>query len=156
MTLSFSTKINGQPTYFVEKIWKSIKDHEITQELADASSHHNFDWDAYGSSEPKKHTIREDSKDRWKPGTKIHFVINNRTKNRFQFAPILECVSVQKFEVKYYIKNNANKVDVLVDGKEVDLNDLALNDGFYSLGDFLDYFQKDFTGKIIHWTNLKY
>src|SRR5699024_2081987 len=49
---------------------------------------------------PKIHTIRHDEKDRWKPGMKIHPIINNRTKNRFQFAPVVECQSVQKIKIK--------------------------------------------------------
>ena len=49
---------------------------------------------------PKKHTIRKDEKDRWKVGNDIHFVINNRTKNRFQFAPITKVKSIQIIKIK--------------------------------------------------------
>lgn len=33
---------------------------------------------------------------------------------------------------------------------------IAINDGFDSVDDFFSWFKDDFTGKIIHWTNLKY
>ena len=33
---------------------------------------------------------------------------------------------------------------------------LVQNDGFASISDFLKFFNKDYTGKIIHWTDLKY
>ena len=33
---------------------------------------------------------------------------------------------------------------------------LAYNDGFESVEAFFNYFCKDFKGKIIHWTNLRY
>ena len=33
---------------------------------------------------------------------------------------------------------------------------LAINDGFESLKHFFEYFNEDFEGKIIHWTDLKY
>jgi hypothetical protein len=118
---------------------------------------------------PKITTIREDKADKWEKGRLIHPVINNRSKNRFQFAPILSCISVQKIEIKY---THATFADdqvprVYIDGKlyfnpngnEVhwgDMKRLARNDGFEDTGDFFCYFYKDFTGKIIHWTNLKY
>ena len=33
---------------------------------------------------------------------------------------------------------------------------LVQNDGFASISDFFKFFNKDYTGKIIHWTDLKY
>ena len=36
------------------------------------------------------------------------------------------------------------------------LRELAKNDGFESVEDFFAYFNKDFKGKIIHWTDLQY
>jgi hypothetical protein len=33
---------------------------------------------------------------------------------------------------------------------------IARHDGFDSVNDFLDWFSEDFTGKLIHWTDLKY
>jgi len=33
---------------------------------------------------------------------------------------------------------------------------LAENDGFNTASDFLEWFDHDFTGKIIHWTDYKY
>lgn len=156
MTLAFRTQLNGKPTYFVEKIWKSLKDLEITKELVDATFVHNFSWERFGCMKPKLHTIREDKSNRWKACNYIHFVINNRTPQRFQFAPVVKCVSVQNIEIRYFIKNNVNKVSIKVDGVKTSLNDISINDGFESPGEFLDYFNKDFTGKIIHWTNLKY
>jgi hypothetical protein len=33
---------------------------------------------------------------------------------------------------------------------------IARKDGFDTLEDFLDWFSEDFTGKLIHWTDLKY
>ncbi len=159
MTLAFSTEIDNKPTYFVEKIWQSFPD-EVASEgnffnSGEMYKHYNFNQDAYGMYS-KLHTIRQDKNDFWKAGNDIHFVIHNRTKNRFQFAPVIKCVSVQSFEIKYFIKNNAKKLSVKVDGKKVNIHDLAENDGFNSAGEFLDYFNKDFTGKIIHWTDFKY
>lgn len=118
---------------------------------------------------PKFHTIRPDPHNRWRPGTKIHFVINNRTKDRFQFAPVIEVKSVQEIEITRHgplaeipmtMKYHRVGMKVVIDGGLVDgyemLEFLALNDGFNSVEDFLKYFNYDFSGKIIHWTDLKY
>ena len=43
------------------------------------------------------------------------------------------------------------------DGYGLDqMETLAIADGFDSIEDFFKYFTNDFTGKIIHWTDLKY
>jgi len=36
------------------------------------------------------------------------------------------------------------------------INHLAKNDGFEGIEDFFKWFNEDFKGKIIHWTNYKY
>ena len=116
MTLSFSQKINDAPTYFPEKILSGLRGMELTREIANylsqASSHAkplNF--------RPKRHTIREDKKDRWKVGAKIHMVINNRTKDRLQFAPILEVKAIQKIKIWRSVEGNSIKVCVFIDDK---------------------------------------
>jgi len=107
---------------------------------------------------PKLHTIREDKKNLWKAGNDIHFVINNRTPQRFQFAPVVKCVSTQRIEILHGLKSD-KQAFVAVDGKTLHISDikrLAINDGFDSVDDFFAWFKEDFKGKIIHWTNLKY
>jgi hypothetical protein len=54
---------------------------------------------------PKIHTIRTDYPHKWKSGNKIHFVINNRTKNRFQFAPVIPCTRTQDIQIDPYSKS---------------------------------------------------
>lgn len=116
----------------------------------------------------KIHTIREDTKDRWKPGNTIHFATGRRTKHYEQFKEG-ECISTQKIEIRHWPDY---KTDVLIDGHffgevlhkgldeiyiyHADLLILAMNDGFTSIEDFFQWFSEDFTGKIIHWTNFKY
>lgn len=163
MILSFS-KENVVKRKFVEKIWASIIAHVSTGEelghweaLLETCEY--FKWDeeylntATPSVKPKDHTIRMDKSNRWKADNDIHFVVNNRTKNYFRFAPIIKCKSVQKIEI------NAKAWSVKIDHHRIlpgTLHRLAINDGFDSVESFFDYFNKDFTGNIIHWTNLKY
>lgn len=176
MTLGFRTKwqienmpihMADKPTYFVDKIWQSIHSNFRT----DSESKYSvprYPKEYYLSiekglitmykREPKKHSIREDKKNLWKAGNNIHFVIGNRTKNRFQFAPVIKVKSTQKIEILHGLKSD-KQAFVTVDGKTLhiaEIEQLAINDGFDSVDDFFAWFNKDFTGKIIHWTNLKY
>lgn len=179
MILPFSTQINGKPTYFVESIWEGLMRY-IFEEDKEYISYLNlhkrtfgdyWDWfpeDHQRLENPKIHTIREDKKDRWKAGTKIDFFINCRQKNMFRFAPVLPVVSVQKVEIKWIpltIPSGEKRPWVRIDGKSIftiehfiteEMNQLAKNDGFDTVEDFFAYFNEDFTGKIIHWTDLKY
>ena len=171
MTLAFSTQIANNPTYFPEKILSSL-----------VFNYPDYDWQEFermidllpqyyectlGDFNLKQHTIREDSKNKWKQGNKIHFVINNRTKKRFQFAPVFKCVSIQEIKIEEKImttydcaKLNSGRVfTVQIDNKYLSyyrISELAINDGFDSVEAFFEYFNKDFKGKIIHWTDLKY
>lgn len=188
MTLGFSTKINGKPNYFIEKIWSGFThfagDTEWLCLYNNYKIYHKVDlgkpWDEeYPSinrgNKPKLHTIRQDPSNRWRAGMDIHFVINNRTKNRFQFAPVVKCVRVQTIEIEWVDLGTflGREVRVFVDSTKVigkfnendkycldgigrSLEDLATNDGFDSVEDFFKYFNNDFKGKLIHWTNLKY
>ena len=164
MILGFSTQLNGKPTFFVEKIHVGIKiENKVGLSEADVSPNYNFF--VKSKCKPKIHTIREDPKDRWKKGNKIDFFINVRKKDMFRFAPVLPVVSTQKVQIIYYDKTEAEwefphlKYAVRIDNRRLEPNEiktLAENDGFDTIDDFLAYFNDDFKGKIIHWTDLKY
>jgi len=171
MTLSFSTtwpkRMGGGPTNFVEKTWAGIEEGLDQSEILFYSDNGKR-FDPYSNHAPKLHTFREDPHDRWKVGMKIHPVINNRTPQRFQFAPILECKGVQRIDIFH----NVGHTQIDIDGEcygEVfhhgldciyeytnDLQDLAINDGFDSIEQFFQWFDKDFKGVIVHWTPIRY
>lgn len=178
MTLSFSTKFTDKtPTYFICKLWKGLYGRGLSfkhmypymeEHFQKFQKSWNVPSEYYNS---KIHTIRQDVKKRWKVGMKIHFVINNRTKNRFQFAPVLEVKKIQEIEIKYVeSKHYKINIGVFVDGQmignafgndEIESYDntlltLALNDGFKDVQSFFDWFKEDFTGRLIHWTDLSY
>jgi hypothetical protein len=162
MNLGFKQKFaDGRATHFIAKIWNGFV----------KSDDYNFflewNWDneiiitnlddkfLSADAKPKLHTIREDNANRWTAGTLIHFIINNRTPDRLQFAPVIPVVRTQKIS----IYPNWSGVTVQIDGLYKSLEEikiLAINDGFDSVEDFYAYFNRNFTGKIIHWTNLKY
>lgn len=170
-------KSTGICNYFVDKIWNSKAEWgENLYSAYDQEYYEKFGyaWDyAPKYVQPKIHTIREDKKDRWKVGNKIHFVIDNRTKFRFQFAPVLKVKSVQKIEIRHSKKpatigyERGTRSVVLIDDVEFfdtvmgqkgwdDMKKFAQNDGFNSVDDFFKYFNSNFVGKIIHWTSFSY
>lgn len=172
MILSFKTKINGEPTYFPEKIWQGFPNQEDLLEewftLGKVYEGYNFHPDAAGMF-PKIHTIRKDDKNRWNAGIMIDFFINARQKDMFRFAPKIPVVSVQIIQIKFMSIWNSSGLyakpivkidgkliyDMAGNGKEI-LEKISKNDGFKSIDDFFSYFNNDFEGKIIHWTDFKY
>ena len=174
MILPFSTQLNGKETYFVDKIWSGLIDRKIStidkcrayETSRKISGHKPFAIVPH--YKPKIHTIREDKNNRWMVGTNIDFFINVRQKSMFRFAPILQVLRVQNIEI-IYVPFGDKKQDarpfVRVDGRLIydvgqtlraQMKEFAENDGFDSVNDFFKYFNKDFTGKIIHWTDCKY
>lgn len=163
MTLPFSIAwpkhmkdLAGQPNYFPYKILEGlflddIIDYDFYQDFTNNKAIHKNLF-----VKPKFHTLRTDPKNRWKAGMPIHFVIHNRTKRRFQFAPITKCVSVQKIQIIRISDKNKVHSPVLIDNVVMNIStvlNIATNDGFPSLEAFFDYFNTDFEGKIIHWTD---
>lgn len=156
----------GKPTYFPEKIWDSISPMIADEEyhkwhggegLLNLNMGNNFDDSVFNEYNPKIHAIRRDSGNRWKPGNEIDFWINYRTKKQFRFAPRTLVMSVQEIKIIYPKRGGYY---VVIDGRAIyykdELNILAKNDGFDSLEEFFAWFNGDFTGKIIHWTDFKY
>lgn len=104
----------------------------------------------------KIHTIREDKYNRWEPGRIIHGATGVRTKKYHQFFQEI-CKSTQKIEIRHY---NLLNPTIIIDERILfyfnQIVRLAQNDGFNSVNDFFNWFDTDFTGKIIHWTDFKY
>ena len=155
MILSFKTKINDKPTFFVEKIHSGLLQNGVTDFDGISFENGNFDVQKLTSSEPKLHTIRTDEKNRWKTGVLIDFFINARQKNMFRFAPRIPVISTQFIGI-YHLEKS---IEIAVDGVYLfpsEIEELALNDGFENVEDFFNYFNEDFHGKIIHWTDIIY
>lgn len=165
-------KEKQKPTYFADKIiklfWKKPEYESFFQNLANKDinfmffiSHHiNNNFPVI--IRPKIHTIRTDLKNRWKQGNKIHPVFNNRSKNQFQFSPTFTCKGIQLIDIQIIdmpfksikiSEINGSKSHFLTD-QEIEL--LAINDGFENITDFFNYFDPDFKGKIIHFTDYRY
>lgn len=102
----------------------------------------------------KLHTIRRDEKNRWKQGTKIHFATDARSSKYNCFKEGI-CTGTQIIEIK--------RRSIWIDDMPFPITSdkiqyLSDNDGFDSLDDFWWWFDQysPFTGKIIHWTDLRY
>ena len=164
MILPFSTKLNGKPTYFVEKILRSIDLHHsiFIKNFWLATGYNRFEIPLLT---PKLHTIREDKNDRWQEGKRIDFFINCRQKDMFRFAPVLPVVSIQEVLMTYSYND---LIQISIDENElfghIERLEFARNDGFDTWEDFFNYFypkiiaapKQVYTAKLIHWTDLKY
>lgn len=176
MILPFSTQLNGKPTYFVEKILqglyeKQLVDSTLSKRLWNPQPFerkgicYNIQLDKTIICKPKFHSFRKDEKRRWKDGKMINFYINNRQPNMYNFAPDLPVVSTQRIFMTYAFND---VIQISVDGRELfgyhEREQLAFNDGFDTWQDFFEYWypiikndpDQCFSGKIIHWTDLKY
>ena len=112
----------------------------------------------------KKTTIRNDKHDRWHSGMTMHMATGVRTKN-YNCFKLDTCKSTQKIRIWH---RTAHVTYVYIDGRcfaqyrnnekfpNIKLVTLANNDGFDSVESFFEWFNKDFTGKLIHWTDLRY
>lgn len=173
MTLSFTTKwpakmgdLAGQSNNFVQKIWNGLISDlgdELDNVLYQERHRNKFGdyWQPEADLPPKLHTIRKDPHNRWKPGMKIHPVINNRSKDRFQFAPTVICTDVQhvNFGTKHdaiVVTNFDGSFSNVIQGD--DLDTFAKTDGFPDADAILRWFYEDRGMKLslIHWTDLRY
>lgn len=112
----------------------------------------------------KIHTIREDKKNRWKIGMKVHMSTGVRTSNYNCFAES-EVYKIDTIRFKWFVISPfgielGKGVNVYINDKDVtnrkDIIDrLVKNDGFASRKEFFEWFNTDFSGKIIHWKNLQ-
>lgn len=110
----------------------------------------------------KIHTIREDKNSRWKPVMTIHHWLFNprhQSKHPHQFG-VNQCVSIQSIDIRYdeFMFQRIPHIyidDLKITNKEA-IRQLIINDGFESERGFFAWFNKDFTGKIIHWTEKRY
>lgn len=165
MKLSFGTTINGQPNYFIEKIWKGLTNlsahlesdyYQYLQRYIEKFNH-SWDGDEYTEFlEPKIHTIRKDAGNLWASGMEIAMVTDKDRPEEFQFAPTLSCQGIQKMTI---VKEGSRPVQVRVNERllgEPELHQLAVNDGFQNAEDLCSYFNNSFEGKLIHWTSFKY
>lgn len=163
MVLPFSTHINDLPNFFVEKIHKALKK-DNTLGFTVEHVPKSFNFYVFNRCKPKIHTIREDLKDIWKAGKKIHPVIHNRTRGRFQFAPEFVCKATQRIFMTY---TYGEIIQISIAGRELTTEqreEFAINDGFENWKDFFEYFypiimkssEQEFTGKVIHFTDFKY
>lgn len=130
---------------------------------------------------PKLHTMREDKHDRWRAGMSIQMVYRGpkySIKDQFNkdIQELSTCVSTQSI-ILYFSEyaGDSKLVSIYIDSRlywvgQVTktaanscspedrqlIEQLAMNDGFESSIDFFRWFKKEWSGKLIHWTDLKY
>lgn len=134
MLMSFmKTLPSGEPSGFIEKIEAGTKIHSLRGP-------------------------------RWKAGMKIHMCTGARTK-AYQLHYIRLCVSTQKILIDPQIACVAvfrEDLGKYVELSKEDKNKLAINDGFDSFEQFINFWYPQQRGiefilkTIVHWTSFKY
>jgi hypothetical protein len=114
----------------------------------------------------KIHSIRKGK--RWRPEMSIQMAFWYRTKKYWQFnayfKALEKCTGTQDIEIfyDYLISDEWEQTQikrVFIDGNELsekEIDTLAKNDGFDSVDDFFNWFDNDFEGQIVHWTDFRY
>ena len=115
----------------------------------------------------KIHTIRKDKYNRWYPGRLIQMATGIRTSKYHQFNQDT-CKSVQAIRILWddgqpciLMSDTADEEELMPfyfpNGYgEEQMKQLVKNDGFDSGDEFFKWFNTDFNGKIIHWTDFRY
>jgi hypothetical protein len=155
----------GQPTGFVEKIWKSLYiNGQCPDELDSYIDDYPFAYDSYNQIHKKVHTIR--SGHRWKVGDWFSPRVwsgKPYASKQIQFAPPIQIKKIWDIEIHFKVhwwlfKLNGQDVTTIVDFNIDDfVPELAKNDGL-SLPDFLNWFEgpnekkhNTFKGQILCW-----
>jgi hypothetical protein len=180
MTLGFKQQFPwGESTNFREKILAGVG-----KEIGLATSGEKFIINSWPKEifpnpfTPKFHTFRADPHNRWKAGRKIEMVYRGagyKILDHFNkdIPELSKCVSTQKIDITIRRTDSIPQVmNIRIDDKlrfviplqpnikvatpYSDYMTLIRNDGFENLAKFFKWFKKDFSGKIIHWTDLRY
>lgn len=152
-------ELKHTPTHFVEKIWKSLPNESIDDNFAKAFHTDHFNGKEYKTLAPKKHSIVADVHNKWYAGRVIHFYLQVSHDKLMQFAPVKKVASIQRIEIRHTDPDGWTlpEPNIFIDGCWfLDFGTLAKNEGFPSIEAFFKYHNKDFTGKLIHWTTLNY
>ncbi|MGC3945328.1 MAG: hypothetical protein QM762_12580 [Chryseolinea sp.] len=171
MTLGYKSKFtDGTQTYFKEKLLiAAAQGLMIDVNMPYIKMPLTLAVLGITSIKPKIHSIRDDEKDRWRGNMLVHHVYGNRTAARDNFL-ISRAVSTQRIQImdtkKISLDEKGNDTSfgrmrtILIDGKFLrpteKLEQLAINDGFNSLEHFFTWFPSNYSGKIIHFTKLRY
>jgi len=151
---------DGSPNYYEEKIWACLLMFKIVTN-DDFSNY--FDGDKgmliKVADRPKFHMIIENNSDFWKEGSPIQIAYDDTINGGVrQIIPSIRCVSTQKIQIRY--KPELSTIPMIfIDDKSICISEverLAINEGFGDAGEFYRFYNKSFTGKIIHWTSLRY
>lgn len=146
MEILFSKYISGEPTYFNEKIAKSLHIEAL-----------NVIYNPFHSFAPKIHTIRRNEGFKYDEGISLEMYYNEG----FEYLLTVECLCIQEIFMTYH----QGRFEVSIENKYLyytDIVKLAQNDGFSSYESFRDYWiskmndNGSYSGFIIHWTDFKY
>ena len=146
MIILFSKYLNSEPTYFKEKIAKSLSLEGI-----------NVNYSAFHPFNAKIHTIRRNKDHEIHKGVLLEMMYNEG----FEEIIKADCTETQSIFMTFI----NGQFEVSVEDKcmyYTEINQIAINDGFSGYQSFRDYFiskmnsEGCYSGDIIHWTDFRY
>lgn len=101
----------------------------------------------------KKHTIRNDHKNRWKKDMKIHFWKGNPRNNRLNPYQFAEGIVADAMPITINLHAAIPRITIngSIYADSVSLHDIAKNDGFKNINQMAQFFPEYFEGKLIIW-----
>jgi hypothetical protein len=150
----------GKPTFFVEKIYKSL----FVMKCVPSELVKDFNFAVMNDDEylPKHHTVRNGS--RWKVGDKFSpRVWSGKPYNSKQIIISSDITITKVYNITILVLDFGKlglQAVVSIDGKFFDkIETLSMNDGLF-VDDFLNWFlnkkEETFVGQIICWSDVKY
>ena len=161
----------GKDTDFRSKIWAMLHDDHGFFQYGEMTYEWQTDYnDKVKDSTPKLHTIRRGQK--YQAGDIVKPISVSPDGEEFQFAPEMKIASVQDIEIRGYSDRDSKSFWVRIDSKPFgrigfskhtdrvwtneEIIEITSNDGFDAFSQFFKYFNKDFQGQILHFTDLRY
>jgi hypothetical protein len=178
--------IGDQPTDFLNKIWRGLIVNDLAnydqydylmqganQKFKDHEEKIFFNDNIKKSNTIKIHTMRKDITDFWQTNKSINSFYFTSRPHMTKIHPTLPVVNIQKIKIVHDLEHvtviifSGTEISMMKKiikvGKNFLMPDhddsilkMAQNDGFLNLKQFFTFFNKDWEGKIIHWTNKMY
>lgn len=165
----FPKKYPISETFFQERILTGLINNGFDVPEKYLADNPYLNRNLVGNIAPKIHTARSVGAAKRKVGDKIHFTVNPRTEDSYQFAPVVTITRVDVMEVICRkIKQGTEEFDVLLNGELLglacvnggivtrinpELEAFVKNDGFTKKELFFKWFNDSGIYELISWTD---
>lgn len=149
----------GQQTFFIEKVWRALggSPSYVEHYLEETERNYNINM---SNCRPKIHTVRPTPAKLMRLYDFKVWLDKPYRSSQLTFKYKQTYLSNQKFELIWAGGKRCDIMPIIkIDGRSLSASEIAefaINDGFDGVGDFFDWFPKDFEGYVRHWTDKTY